>query len=197
MVLDYIDVLRRRAQVGKRVAIIGAGGIGFDVAEFLVHEEGDSPTMDLDEWLREWGVVDPAEARGGVARDRSPPEPPVREVTLLQRKKGKIGATLGKTTGWIHRTTLKMKGVNMIGNVNYERISDEGLLVTFGEKREDPTWLDVDNVVLCAGQEPLRDLQQPLEAAGIPVHVIGGADVAAELDAKRAIDQGSRVAAML
>ncbi len=197
MVLSYIDVLRKRAQVGKRVAIIGAGGIGFDVAEFLVHEEGDSPTLDLDEWLTEWGVVDPAEARGGLARERTRPGPPVREVTLLQRKKGKLGATLGKTTGWIHRTALKMKDVNMIGNVNYERIGDEGLLITFGEKREDPTWLNVDNVVLCAGQEPLRDLQQPLEAAGIPVHVIGGADVAAELDAKRAIDQGSRLAAGL
>ena len=196
-VLNYIDVLRKRAPVGNRVAIIGAGGIGFDVAEILVHEEGDSPTLDLDEWLEEWGVVDPAEARGGLARDRAQPTPPVREVTLLQRKKGKLGATLGKTTGWIHRATLKMKGVNMIGNVNYERIADEGLLISFGEKREDPTWLDVDHVVLCAGQEPLRELQQPLQAAGIPVHVIGGADVAAELDAKRAIDQGSRLAATL
>ena len=130
-------------------------------------------------------------------RDRSRPSPPAREVTLLQRKKGKLGATLGKTTGWIHRTTLKMKGVDMIGNVNYERIGDEGLLISFGKERENPTWLDVDNIVLCAGQEPLRDLERPLEVAGIPVHVIGGADVATELDAKRAIDQGSRLAARL
>ncbi len=196
-VLSYIDVLRNRAQVGKKVAIIGSGGIGFDVAEFLVHEEGDSPTLDLGEWLEEWGVVDPAEARGGLAGNRTPPSPPAREITLLQRKKGKLGASLGKTTGWIHRATLKMKGVDMIGNVNYERIGDEGLLISFGEKRENPTWLDVDNVVLCAGQEPLRDLERPLKAAGIPVHVIGGADVATELDAKRAIDQGSRLAARL
>ena len=196
-VLNYIDVLRRKAPVGKRVAIIGAGGIGFDVAEYLVHEEGESSTLDLDEWLAEWGVVDPAEARGGLSRDRPEQKPPAREVTLLQRKKGKIGKNLGKTTGWIHRTTLKMKGVNMIGNVNYERIDDEGLLITYGEKRENPTWLEVDNVVLCAGQEPLCDLKQPLEEAGVPVHVIGGADVAAELDAKRAINQGSRLAAEL
>ena len=116
--------------------------------------------MNLEDWLEEWGVVDPATARGGVARERPAPQPN-REVTLLQRKKGKLGATLGKTTGWIHRATLKMKGVNMIGNVNYERIGDEGLLISFGDKRRDPTWLDVDNVVLCAGQEPLRELQQP------------------------------------
>jgi 2,4-dienoyl-CoA reductase (NADPH2) len=196
-VLSYIDVLRNKAEVGKRVAIIGAGGIGFDVAEYLVHEEGKSSTLDLEEWLAEWGVVDPEDARGGLARERSQPTAPAREVTLLQRKKGKLGAKLGKTTGWIHRATLKMKGVNMVGNVNYERIGDDGLLISYGEKREDPTWLDVDNVVLCAGQEPLRDLKQPLEAAGISVHVIGGADVATELDAKRAIDQGSRLAAEL
>ncbi len=196
-VLSYIDVLRNKATVGKRVAIIGAGGIGFDVAEYLVHDEGESSTLDLDEWLAEWGVVDPEDARGGLSRERPEPKPPAREVTLLQRKKGKIGKNLGKTTGWIHRATLKMKGVSMIGNVNYERIDDEGLLITYGEKRENPTWLDVDNVVLCAGQVPLCDLRQPLEAAGVPVHVIGGADVAAELDAKRAINQGSRLAAKL
>jgi len=195
-VLSYIDVLRGQAPVGKRVAIIGAGGIGFDVAEFLV-QDGPSPTLHLDEWLEEWGVVDPADARGGLAVQRSKPQPPAREVTLLQRKAGKHGAKLGKTTGWIHRATLKMSNVQMIGNVNYERIADEGLLISFGKNREKPTWLDVDNVVLCAGQQPLRDLEQPLEAAGIPVHVIGGADVATELDAKRAIDQGSRLAATL
>jgi 2,4-dienoyl-CoA reductase (NADPH2) len=195
-VLSYIDVLRGQAPVGKRVAIIGAGGIGFDVAEFLV-QDGPSPTLHLDEWLEEWGVVDPADARGGLAVQRSKPQPPAREVTLLQRKAGKHGAKLGKTTGWIHRATLKMSNVQMIGNVNYERIADEGLLISFGKNHEKPTWLDVDNVVLCAGQQPLRDLEQPLEAAGIPVHVIGGADVATELDAKRAIDQGSRLAATL
>jgi len=195
-VISYIDVLRKQKPVGKRVAIIGAGGIGFDVAEFLV-QDGNSPTMHLDEWLSEWGVVDPEEARGGLALERSRPEPSEREVTLLQRKPGKHGANLGKTTGWIHRATLKMNNVRMIGGVNYERVSDQGLLISYGENRTDPTWLEVDNVVLCAGQLPLRDLQEPLLAAGIDTHVIGGADVATELDAKRAIDQGSRLAARL
>jgi len=196
MVLSYIDVLRKRVPVGKRVAIIGAGGIGFDVAEFLLHD-GHSPTMDLDEWLSEWGVVDPAEARGGLATNRRQPDPPPREVTLLQRKTGKHGANLGKTTGWIHRATLKMNKVQMIGNVNYERIGDEGLLISYGKKHEQPTWIEVDNIVLCAGQQPLRGLREPLESAGIPTYLIGGADVATELDAKRAIDQGSRLAARL
>ena len=194
-VLSYIDVLRKRVPVGERVAIIGAGGIGFDVAEFLLHE-GHSPTLDLDEWLAEWGVVDPAEARGGLSPERQKPQP-AREITLLQRKAGKHGAGLGKTTGWIHRAVLKMNNVQMIGNVNYERIGDEGLLVSYGDKRESPTWIDVDNIVMCAGQVPLRELHEPLQAAGIRTHVIGGADVAAELDAKRAIDQGSRLAAEL
>ncbi|MEQ8207676.1 MAG: NADPH-dependent 2,4-dienoyl-CoA reductase, partial [Woeseia sp.] len=178
------------------VAIIGAGGIGFDVAEFLLHD-GHSPTLNLDEWLEEWGVVDPAEARGGIERNRSQPEPPLRDIALLQRKPGKHGAKLGKTTGWIHRATLKMNNVRMIGNINYERIGDEGLLISYGKERKDPEWLDVDHIVLCAGQLPLRELQEPLEASGVTVHVIGGADVASELDAKRAIDQGSRLAATL
>lgn len=194
-VLSYIDVLRKRVPVGKRVAIIGAGGIGFDVAEFLLHD-GHSPTLDLDEWLAEWGVVDPAEARGGLATERKRPEPQ-REITLLQRKAGKHGAKLGKTTGWIHRAVLKMNNVQMISDVNYERIGDEGLLISYGNKRENPTWIDVDHIVLCAGQVPLRELLQPLQAAGISTHIIGGADVASELDAKRAIDQGSRLAARL
>ena len=192
-VLSYIDVLRNRAPVGKRVAIIGAGGIGFDVAEFLL-EDGHSPTMNLEEWLAEWGVVDPAEARGGLATERKQPQPN-REITLLQRKAGKHGAKLGKTTGWIHRAVLKMNNVQMIADVNYERIGDEGLLLSYGEKRETPTWIDVDNIVLCVGQVPLRELQEPLQEAGIKTHIIGGADVASELDAKRAIDQGSRLAA--
>jgi len=194
-VLDYIDVLRHRVAVGERVAIIGAGGIGFDVAEFLLHD-GHSPTLDLDEWLAEWGVVDPSAARGGLATERKQPTP-AREITLLQRKAGKHGAKLGKTTGWIHRAVLKMNNVQMIAGVNYERIGDEGLLISYGDKRENPTWLDVDNIVMCAGQVPLRELQEPLQAAGIKTHVIGGADVASELDAKRAINQGSRLAAGL
>jgi 2,4-dienoyl-CoA reductase (NADPH2) len=194
-VLDYIDVLRHRVAVGERVAIIGAGGIGFDVAEFLLHD-GHSPTLDLDEWLAEWGVVDPSAARGGLATERKQPTP-AREITLLQRKAGKHGAKLGKTTGWIHRAVLKMNNVQMIAGVNYERIGDEGLLISYGDKRENPTWLDVDNIVMCAGQVPLRELEEPLQASGIKTHVIGGADVASELDAKRAINQGSRLAAGL
>ena len=194
-VLSYIDVLRNRAPVGERVAIIGAGGIGFDVAEFLLHD-GGSPTLDLDEWLADWGVVDPSEARGGLSLQRKKPEP-TREITLLQRKAGKHGAKLGKTTGWIHRAVLKMNNVQMIADVNYERIGDEGLLISYGDKRENPTWLDVDHIIMCAGQVPLRELEDKLQAAGITTHVIGGADVATELDAKRAIDQGSRLAASL
>ena len=194
-VLSYIDVLRNRAAVGKRVAIVGAGGIGFDVAEFLLHD-GHSPTLDLDEWLAEWGVVDPSTERGGLATQRKAPRP-AREITLLQRKSAKHGADLGKTTGWIHRSVLKMNSVQMIGGVNYERIGDDGLLVSYGDKRENPTWLDVDNVVLCAGQVPLRELEEPLQSAGCTTHIIGGADIASELDAKRAIDQGSRLAAAL
>ncbi len=194
-VLSYIDVLQKRVPVGKRVAVIGAGGIGFDVAEFLL-QDGHSPTLDLDEWLAEWGVVDPSEARGGLSMQRKQPKPS-REVTLLQRKAGKHGAKLGKTTGWIHRAVLKMNNVQMIADVNYERIGDEGLLISYGDKRENPTWIDVDHIVMCAGQVPLRELEEPLQAAGITTHVIGGADVASELDAKRAIDQGSRLAAGL
>lgn len=194
-VLSYIDVLRNGAAVGERVAIIGAGGIGFDVAEFLL-QDGHSPTLNLDEWLAEWGVVDPAEARGGLAKERRQPQPS-REITLLQRKPGKHGAKLGKTTGWIHRAVLKMNNVQMIAGVNYERIGNDGLLVSYGKERANPTWIDVDNVVLCAGQVPLRELQQALAATGITTHIIGGADVATELDAKRAIDQGSRLAAKL
>ena len=196
MVLSYIDVLRHKKAVGQRVAIIGAGGIGFDVAEFLA-QEGGSPTLNLKEWLEEWGVTDPSVARGGIATDRAKPEPAAREVTLLQRSEGKHGAKLGKTTGWIHRATLRMKNVQMLAGVNYEQISDQGLLVTFGKNRENPTWLEVDNVVLCAGQLSSSGLEDPLKETGLAVHVIGGADFASELDAKRAIDQGSRLAAEL
>jgi 2,4-dienoyl-CoA reductase (NADPH2) len=194
-VLSYIDVLLHGKPVGERVAIVGAGGIGFDVAEFLVTPPGHSPTLDLKEWLAEWGVADPVEVRGGVVRPR--PSPPARKVTLLQRKPGKLGKGLGKTTGWIHRAALLMKNVEMVGGVNYERITPEGLFVTYGEGRRDGQLIECDTVVLCAGQVPLRELQAPLEAAGVPVHLIGGAQEAAELDAKRAIDQGIRLAARL
>lgn len=194
-VLSYIDVLRGKMPVGKRVAVIGAGGIGFDIAEYLV--TGDSPTEDLQAWLTEWGVADPSDVRGGIAAAGPQPEAPEREVTLLQRKAQKLGKNLGKTTGWIHRAALQMKNVKMIGGVNYERIDADGLHVSYGEARENPTLIAVDTIVLCAGQLPERSLADALIAAGRTPHVIGGADVAAELDAKRAIDQGTRLAATL
>jgi 2,4-dienoyl-CoA reductase (NADPH2) len=194
-VLSYIDVLRGKAEVGPRVAVIGAGGIGFDVTEFLV--TGDSPTEDLQAWLTEWGVGDPAETRGGLRPEGPQPDAPEREVTLLQRKAQKLGKNLGKTTGWIHRASLQMKNVKMVGGVNYERIDAEGLHVTYGEARENPTLIAVDTIVMCAGQVPERSLADALIAAGRTPHIIGGADVAAELDAKRAIDQGTRLAATL
>ena len=193
-VLSYIDVLKG-AEVGKKVAVIGAGGIGFDVSEFLV--TGDSPTTNLPEWMQEWGVTDPEAARGGLSEKGPQPEAPIREVTLLQRKREKLGRRLGKTTGWIHRAGLQMKNVQMVGGVNYERITDEGLHVSYGEARENPELIAADTIVLCAGQLSERTLADTLTEAGKTVHVIGGADVAAELDAKRAIDQGTRLAAAL
>lgn len=195
-VMSYLDVLRDKKPVGKKVAVIGAGGIGFDVSEFLVHE-GESLTENLPEWLVEWGVADPAEHRGGLAPEGAQPHAPARQVTLMQRKAKALGKGLGKTTGWIHRAALKMKNVEMLGGVNYERIDDEGLHISFGEARENPRVIAVDNVVICAGQLSDRSLADALEAEGVPCHVIGGADVAAELDAKRAINQGTRLAASL
>ncbi|MBW4709442.1 NADPH-dependent 2,4-dienoyl-CoA reductase [Roseobacter sp. YSTF-M11] len=195
-VVSYIDVLRGKASVGKRVAIVGAGGIGFDVAEYLVHE-GVSPTESLPDWMREWGVADPEEHRSGLAPEGPQPDAPARHVTLLQRKAEKPGKRLGKTTGWIHRAALAMKDVKMIGGVNYERIEAEGLWVSHGEARDNPTLIEADTIVLCAGQLSDRSLADALQAQGTACHVIGGADVAAELDAKRAINQGTRLAAML
>ena len=193
-VLSYIDVLQGRGQVGQRVAIVGAGGIGFDVAEYLL-EAGHSLTLDAAAWRRHWGVGDPAEVRGGLLRPA--PQPPVRQITLLQRKKGKLGAGLGKTTGWIHRAALKMKNVEMVGGVNYEAITPEGLWVSYGEQRADTQLIAADTIVLCAGQLPQRELEAPLRAMGARVHLLGGADEAAELDAKRAILQGTRLASSL
>ena len=197
-VLSYLDVLRHHQPVGQRVAIIGAGGIGFDVAEYLVCTDAQGrahgTTLDLPAWQAEWGVTDPALAPGGLSPAPLKVSPPTRQVTLLQRKAGKPGAGLGKTTGWIHRAALKNKGVEMVGGVNYERIADEGLLVTYGDKREDATWIPCDTVVLCAGQIPLRTLADELQTLGKTAHVIGGALEAGELDAKRAIDQAARVA---
>ena len=195
-VLSYVDVLADRAPVGKRVAIIGAGGIGFDMAEFLTHQ-GESPTLAPDLWQREWGVTDPAAHRGGLAPEGPQPTPPARQVVMLQRKAEKPGKRLGKTTGWIHRASLQMKGVKMIAGVNYEAITPEGLEISFGEARENPTLIEVDTIILCTGQEVERTLADELTAKGITPHIIGGADVAAELDAKRAIDQAARLAAGL
>ncbi|MHA6326314.1 2,4-dienoyl-CoA reductase FMN-binding domain-containing protein [Roseivivax sp. CAU 1753] len=194
-VLSYIDVLRGGAEVGARVAVIGAGGIGFDVSEFLV--TGDSPTENLPDWMREWGVTDTEVARSGLAPEGPQPDPAVRQVTLLQRKAEKPGKRLGKTTGWIHRAGLQMKAVEMKAGVNYEWIDAEGLHITYGEARERPELIACDTVVLCAGQLSARGLADALLARGVTPHVIGGADVAAELDAKRAIDQGVRLAATL
>jgi len=190
-VVSYLDVLSGRVNVGKRAAIIGAGGIGFDVAEYLVHE-GDSSTLDPARWMAEWGVDPSFESRGSLVKPQ--PEPPAREVWLLQRSAGKPGARLGKTSGWVHRATLKAKQVKMLGGVEYLGVDDAGLKIRVDGVEH---LLPVDHVVVCAGQEPRRDLQAELLAAGITAHLIGGADVAAELDAKRAIDQGSRLAAAL
>lgn len=190
-VVSYLDVLQGRVSVGERAAIIGAGGIGFDVGEFLSHA-GPSPALDPQQWMAEWGVDPAFETRGALTPAAVVPSP--RQLWLLQRSPGKPGARLGKTTGWIHRATLKAKGVRMLGGVEYVRADDAGLHI-----RVDGTEqvLPVDHIVVCAGQEPNRGLRDELEAAGVAVQVIGGADVAAELDAKRAIDQGSRVAAAL
>ena len=193
-VLSYIDVLRHDKPVGARVAIVGAGGIGFDVAEYLL-EAGHSLTLDAAAWRKHWGVGDPEQVRAGLARPA--PDAPTRQITLLQRKAGKPGAGLGKTTGWIHRATLKMKNVDMMASVNYEQITPEGLWVSYGEKRADAQLIEADTIVLCAGQEPLRELEAPLKAAGVSVHLIGGALEAGELDAKRAILQGTRLACQL
>lgn len=194
-VLSYINVLKG-GQVGRRVAVVGAGGIGFDVAEALVHD-GVSPTLDAGLWRTEWGVSAPWKDRGGLAPEGPQPHPPAREVILLQRKAEKPGRHLGRTTGWIHRASLAMKRVKMVGGVNYERITAEGLWISHGPGRDQPELLAVDAVVLCAGQEPERGLSAELERRGIRHHLIGGADVAAELDAKRAIDQAARLAARL
>jgi 2,4-dienoyl-CoA reductase (NADPH2) len=195
-VVSYIDVLNGTAKVGQRVAVIGAGGIGFDVSEHLVHA-GESTTLNLPEWMKEWGVADPADHRAGLAPEGPQPHAPAREITMLQRKTTKLGKGLGKTTGWIHRASLTMRDVKMVAGVNYERIDEKGLHISFGEARENPQVIEADTIVLCAGQLSERSLADALEERGTQVHVIGGADVAAELDAKRAINQGTRLAAAL
>ena len=190
-VLSYLDVLQNDAAVGRKVAIVGAGGIGFDVAEFLT-EATPSPTTDIARWTKEWGVDMTMTAPGGLTTAQ--PEKPERQVWLLQRTAGRPGGRLNKTSGWVHRATLKNKRVQMVGGVAYERIDDGGLHVVVDGKAQ---VLDVDHVVVCAGQEPNRELHDALVARGMDVRLIGGADVAAELDAKRAIDQATRLAATL
>lgn len=192
-VLSYIDVLKLKKPVGKRVAVIGAGGIGFDVSEYLAHE-GESTSQNIDAWLNEWGIDKKLEARGGIEGVSANIHPSPREIYMFKRSKGKFGGNLGKTTGWIHRTTLKKKKVNSINEVQYTKIDDQGLHYTQADEQK---VLEVDNVIICAGQLPFKELLEPLQSKGISTHVIGGADVAAELDAKRAIDQGSRLAAKI
>ena len=189
-VMTYLDVIKAKKPVGKRVAIIGAGGIGFDVAEYLSHGK-NSPSLNIPQFMKEWGIDMTLTARAGVEGVKPQPEPSPRQIFLLQRKSSKIGAGLGKTTGWSHRANLMMKGVKMIPGVQYQRIDDNGIhCIIDGES----TVLAVDNVIVCAGQEPLRALQEGLKK---PCHLIGGADEARELDAKRAIEQGTKVAASL
>ncbi len=192
-VLNYIDVLKHKKPVGKRVAVIGAGGIGFDVSEYLSHE-GESTSQNIDAWLKEWGIDKSLEARSGIEGVEKEFHTSPREIFMFKRSKGKFGGNLGKTTGWIHRANLKKKNVKFINQVQYTKIDDYGLHYVQNEEQK---VLAVDNVIICAGQLPFKELYQPLEAKGVKVHVIGGADVAAELDAKRAIDQGSRLAAEL
>jgi len=190
-VLSYLDVLRDHKAVGKHVAIIGAGGIGFDVAEYLT--EPHSLTLQPDAWLKDWGIDKSYQARGALLPDSVTP-PADRKIYLLQRKASKVGAGLGKTTGWIHRASLKKKGVEMIAGVNYIKVDDDGLWIEIGGEER---CLNVDNVIICAGQEPFRALVAGLQQHGVKAHLIGGADVAAELDAKRAIRQGAELAASI
>lgn len=191
-VLSYIDVIVDKKPVGHRVAIIGAGGIGFDVAEYLVHQ-GTSPSMDIEQFNREWGIDSDYESRG--AYQRPSPEPAAREVTMLQRKNTKLGKGLGKTTGWIHRAALAMKQVRMMGGVSYDRIDDQGLHITV--EGQAPQIIECDTIVVCAGQLSRQDLLAELQASNIPTHLIGGSKLAGELDAKRAIREGFQVAASI
>jgi 2,4-dienoyl-CoA reductase (NADPH2) len=192
-VLSYLDVLKNNATVGSRVAIIGAGGIGFDVSEFLLHDAHVPLPIPLQHWLGEWGVDLESRSNGGLCTPT--PETPVRQIFLLQRKTSKPGATLGKTSGWVHRATLVRKGVEMLAGVEYRKIDDRGLHITVGGVER---LLEVDHVIVCAGQDSLTELM-PAEASanGPRFHLIGGAALAAELDAKRAIREGAELAARL
>ncbi len=187
-VMNYVDVIADKKPVGKKVAIIGAGGIGFDTAEYLTHS-GESTSQNIPAFMKEWGIDMSFGSRSGIEGVKAQPAPSPREVYLLQRKASKVGSGLGKTTGWIHRAGLTMKGVRMMPGCDYNRIDDQGLHITVGDETK---ILPVDNVIICAGQDPLRELAEGLK---MPCHLIGGADVASELDAKRAINQGTRLAA--
>ncbi|MBL0230911.1 MAG: NADPH-dependent 2,4-dienoyl-CoA reductase [Moraxellaceae bacterium] len=193
-VLSYIEVLRDKKPVGKRVAVIGAGGIGMDTSEYLTHDPSHAPaSIDINEYLREWGIDKTLQARSGIEGMSEEVAPSPREVYLLQRKNKKITGP-GKTTGWAHRAALLKKGVHMITGVEYQKIDDVGLHISINGQTQ---VLEVDNVIICAGQDPQRELQATVEALGKKVHLIGGADVAAELDAKRAIRQGAELAAAI
>jgi 2,4-dienoyl-CoA reductase (NADPH2) len=192
-VLSYVDVLLHKKPLGRHVAIIGAGGIGFDVAVYVTQHHS-STSLDRNAFLQEWGVDINYEHPGGLLPLRPAKSVDERQVCLLQRKTSKIGETLGKTTGWIHRITLKQRNVAMINGVTYRRIDDKGLHITH---KNEPKLLAVDTIIICAGQEPVRDLKDELEKTGMPVHLIGGADRAVELDAKRAIEQGAKLAAAI
>jgi 2,4-dienoyl-CoA reductase (NADPH2) len=191
---SYADVVSGRVTVGKRVAVIGAGGVGFDVAEFLTHEAPDRPATGA-EWMAEWGVTDPDLVRGGVTAGQAPS--PARKVWLLQRKESRIGSGLNRTTGWVHRATLGRYGVHMLTGVNYESADAGGLDISFGPSRERPQRLEVDDIVVCAGQESRRELLDDPPRGAFSLHVVGGAERAGELDAKRAIDHATRLAATL
>ena len=193
MVLNYSDVLLSKKPVGNRVAIIGAGGIGFDMAEYLSHDmTHESPSLNVQKYMKEWGVDMDYENRGALEENGPNPIPSPREIYLLKRSKGKHGKNLGKTTGWIHRSSLTMKKVNMLSEVTYQKIDDKGIHILVGEERR---ILEVDNIIICAGQVPMRELHGKLIEANQKVHLIGGANIAAELDAKKAIKEASYLAA--
>ena len=189
-VLSYAEAIEHPERVGQRVAVIGAGGIGFDVSELLAHE--GHPAMDLAAWCDEWGVDLAMSERGGLKSPMPPASP--RDIVMLQRKSSKPGKNLGKTSGWVHRASLKQRGVKTLTGCEYVKIDDAGLHI---RREGEEQVLAVDTIVVCAGQESVRELIEPLNQTGGRVHVIGGADEAAELDAKRAIDQGTRLAAVL
>ena len=196
-VYDYQEVFNSKVSLGNKIAIIGAGGIGFDMAEYI-SSSGISPTLNITKWMEKWGVVDPEKERGGVLpKSEITLNTSSKEIFLLQRKNEKLGKRLGKTTGWIHRKSLEKKNVKMFAGVNYEQITKDGLLISFGEEKKDLQTLKVDSIIICAGQISEISLVEKLNINKINHHIIGGAKVANELDAKSAIDQGCRLAAKL